>query len=177
MAEHSIVTGPEVSGIPGMDHIRRGHFKIPKGNHGAFKRDAIETEKIPQLNSLSGLSEDPSVWDCWGMKNNKHWSLPRQCPFGNTAPASPVGPRPWDGPWIGQLWVLSRTCSPFNSPTQPECQSNGSAEVDYGGLNEVTPLLRAGHAPGVETQLHCLSLTDPDCTGKGWVSRTFTAHW
>lgn len=29
-----------------------------------------------------------------------------------------------------------------------------------------SPLLGAGHAPGVEAQLHHLSWTDPDCTGK-----------
>lgn len=75
-----------------------------------------------------------------------------------------MGPHPWDGLWTGELGVLSKICSPFYSPTQPECQPNGKCRLT--GLNEVTPSLRAGRAPGVETQPHYWSWTDPDCTGK-----------
>ncbi|KAK4810593.1 hypothetical protein QYF61_007330 [Mycteria americana] len=56
-----IVTGPEAPCILGIDYLRRGYFKDPKGYRWAFGIAALETEEIKQLSTLPGLSEDPSV--------------------------------------------------------------------------------------------------------------------
>ncbi|KAK4810590.1 hypothetical protein QYF61_007327 [Mycteria americana] len=56
-----IVPGPEAPCIPGIDYLRRGYFKDPKGYRWAFGIAALETEEIKQLSTLPGLSEDPSV--------------------------------------------------------------------------------------------------------------------
>ncbi|KAK4810743.1 hypothetical protein QYF61_007717 [Mycteria americana] len=59
--KHPIVTGPEAPCILGIDYLRRGYFKDPKGYRWAFGIAALETEEIKQLSTLPGLSEDPSV--------------------------------------------------------------------------------------------------------------------
>ena len=59
--KHPIVTGPEAPCILGIDYLRRGYFKDPKGYRWAFGIAALETEEIKQLSVLPGLSEDPSV--------------------------------------------------------------------------------------------------------------------
>ncbi|KAK4811370.1 hypothetical protein QYF61_027599 [Mycteria americana] len=59
--KHPIVPGPETLCILGIDYLRRGYFKDPKGYWCAFDIAALSTEKIKQLSSLPGLSEDPSV--------------------------------------------------------------------------------------------------------------------
>ena len=59
--KHPIVTGPEAPCILGIDYLRRGYFKDPKGYRWAFGIAALSMEKIKQLSSLPGLSEDPSV--------------------------------------------------------------------------------------------------------------------
>ena len=59
--KHPIVTGPEAPCILGIDYLRRGYFKDPKGYRWAFGIAALETEGIEQLSTLPGLSEDPSV--------------------------------------------------------------------------------------------------------------------
>ncbi|KAK4830408.1 hypothetical protein QYF61_010939 [Mycteria americana] len=59
--KHPMVTGPEAPCILGIDYLRRGYFKDPKGYRWAFGIAALETEEIKQLSTLPGLSEDPSV--------------------------------------------------------------------------------------------------------------------
>ncbi|KAK4816834.1 hypothetical protein QYF61_023898 [Mycteria americana] len=60
--KHPIVTGPEVPCILGIDCLRRGYFKDPKGYRWAFGIAALEMEEIKQLSTLPGLlKEDPSV--------------------------------------------------------------------------------------------------------------------
>ncbi|GAB0209477.1 hypothetical protein GRJ2_003413400 [Grus japonensis] len=59
--KHPIVTGPEDPCILGIDYLRRGYFKDPKGYWWAFGIAALETEEIEPLSALPGLSEDPSV--------------------------------------------------------------------------------------------------------------------
>ena len=59
--KHPIVTGPEAPCILGIDYLRRGYFKDPKGYRWAFGIAALETEGIEQLSTLPGLSEDPSA--------------------------------------------------------------------------------------------------------------------
>ncbi|KAJ7407906.1 hypothetical protein WISP_124022 [Willisornis vidua] len=58
---HLIWTGPGALCILDIDHLRRGYFKDPKGHCWDFGRDAVKTEEIRQLNTLPGLSEDPSA--------------------------------------------------------------------------------------------------------------------
>ncbi|PKU32120.1 rna-directed dna polymerase from mobile element hypothetical protein [Limosa lapponica baueri] len=43
------------------DYLRRGYFKDPKGYQWAFGEAALSMEKIKQLSSLPGFSEDSSV--------------------------------------------------------------------------------------------------------------------
>ncbi|GAB0199240.1 hypothetical protein GRJ2_002389400 [Grus japonensis] len=59
--KHPIVTGPEAPCILGIDYLRKGYFKDPKGYRWAFGIAALEAEEIETLSSLPGLSEDPSV--------------------------------------------------------------------------------------------------------------------
>ncbi|RMC19769.1 hypothetical protein DUI87_03333 [Hirundo rustica rustica] len=56
--KHPIVTGPEAPCILGIDYLRNGYFKDPKGYRWAFGIAAVETEDIRQLNTLPGLSDD-----------------------------------------------------------------------------------------------------------------------
>ncbi|RMC19773.1 hypothetical protein DUI87_03337 [Hirundo rustica rustica] len=56
--KHPIVTGPEAPCILGIDCLRNGYFKDPKGYRWAFGIAAVETEDIRQLNTLPGLSDD-----------------------------------------------------------------------------------------------------------------------
>ena len=59
--KHPIVTGPGAPCILGIDYIRRGPFRDPKGYRWAFGITAVDTDNIKQLFVLPGLSEDPSV--------------------------------------------------------------------------------------------------------------------
>ena len=47
--------------ILGIDYLRRGYFKDPKGYRWAFGIAAVDTEVVKQLSVLPGLSEDPSA--------------------------------------------------------------------------------------------------------------------
>jgi len=44
--KHTIVTGPQAPCILGIDCLRRGYFKDPKGYRWAFGIAALETEEI-----------------------------------------------------------------------------------------------------------------------------------
>ena len=44
--KHATVTGPEAPCILGIDYLRRGYFKDPKGYWWAFGIAALETEEI-----------------------------------------------------------------------------------------------------------------------------------
>ena len=59
--KHPIVTGPEAPCILGLDSVRRGYFKNPKGYKWAFGVAALEMEEIKQLSTLLGLSKDPFI--------------------------------------------------------------------------------------------------------------------
>jgi len=59
--KYPIVTGPGAPCMLGIDSLRRGHFKDPKGYRWAFGIAAVDTDNIQQLSVLPGLSEDPSV--------------------------------------------------------------------------------------------------------------------
>ncbi|KAK4806825.1 hypothetical protein QYF61_005621 [Mycteria americana] len=72
-----IVTGPEAPCILGLDYLRRGYVKDPKGYWLAFGIAALEMEEIKQLSTLPSLSEDPSVvGPIWSVqKSNGEWRL------------------------------------------------------------------------------------------------------
>lgn len=59
--KHPIVTDVETRCILGMDYIRRGYFRDPKGYQWAFGVAAMDTERITQLSSLPIQSLSESV--------------------------------------------------------------------------------------------------------------------
>ncbi|KAK4812702.1 hypothetical protein QYF61_015021, partial [Mycteria americana] len=56
-----MVTGPEAPCILGIDSLRGGYFKDPKGYWWAFGVAAMDTENIKQLSTLPGLLKDASI--------------------------------------------------------------------------------------------------------------------
>ncbi|KAK4815633.1 hypothetical protein QYF61_005195 [Mycteria americana] len=153
--KHPMVTGPEAPCILGIDYLRRGYFKDPKGYRWPFGTAALETEEIKQLSTLPGLSEDPSVVGLLRVEEQQvpnattkvHWKQYRT----NRDSLIPIHKL------INQLesqGVISKTRSPFNSPIRPVQKSNGEwrLTVDYRGLNEVTPLLSAAVPDMLELQ-------------------------
>ena len=50
--KHPIVTGPGAPRILGIDYLRRGYFKDPKGYRWAFGIAAVDTEGVKQLSVL-----------------------------------------------------------------------------------------------------------------------------
>ncbi|GAB0176080.1 hypothetical protein GRJ2_000073200 [Grus japonensis] len=153
--KHTIVTGPEAPCILGIDYLRRGYFKDPKGYQWAFGIAALESEEIKQLSTLPGLSEEPSVV---GLLRVKEQQVPittttvhRQQYCTNRDSLVPIHKL------ICQLegqGVISRTHLPFNSPIWPVRKSNGEwrLTVDYRGLNEVTPPMSAAVPDMLELQ-------------------------
>ncbi|GAB0190200.1 hypothetical protein GRJ2_001485300 [Grus japonensis] len=153
--KHPIVTGPEAPCILGIDYLRRGYFKDPKGYRWAFGVATVNAEKIKQLSTLSGLSEDPFVVGLLQVEEQQvpiatrtvHW---RQY-HTNRDSLAPIHEL------IHQLenqGVISKTHSPFNSPIWPVQKSDGGwrLTVDYRGLNEVTPPLSAAVPDMLELQ-------------------------
>lgn len=118
--KHPTVTGLEAPYILGVDYLRRGYFKDPKGYRWAFAIAALSTEKIKQLSTLPSRLEDPSVVGLLRVKE-------QQVPVATTT----VHRRQYrthrdsliptckliDG--LEMQGVISKTHSPFNSPTQP----------------------------------------------------------
>ncbi|GAB0208355.1 hypothetical protein GRJ2_003301200 [Grus japonensis] len=153
--KHPIVTGPEAPCILGIDYLRKGYFKDPKGYRWAFGIAALEMEEIEPLSSLPGLSEDPSVVGLLRVEE-------QQVPIATTAVHRQQYRTNRDSlvpihKLIGQLegqGVISRTRSPFNSPIWPVWKSNGEwrLTVDYRGLNEVTPPMSAAVPDMLELQ-------------------------
>ncbi|GAB0189147.1 hypothetical protein GRJ2_001380000 [Grus japonensis] len=153
--KHPIVTGPEAPCILGIDYLRKGYFKDPKGYRWAFGIAALEAEEVEPLSSLPGLSEDPSVAGLLRAKEQVvpiatttvHWWQYRT----NRDSLVPIHKL------IRQLegqGVISRTHSPFNSPRWPVRKSNGEWRlmVDYHGLNEVTLPMSAAVPDMLELQ-------------------------
>ncbi|GAB0208781.1 hypothetical protein GRJ2_003343800 [Grus japonensis] len=153
--KHPIVTGPEAPCILGIDYLRKGYFKDPKGYRWAFGIAALEVEEIEPLSSLPGLSEEPSVV---GLLRVEEQQVPiatttvhRRKYRTNRDSLVPIHKL------IRQLegqGVISRTRSPFNSPIWPVRKSNGEwrLTVGYRGLNEVTPPMSAAVPDMLELQ-------------------------
>ncbi|KAK4810605.1 hypothetical protein QYF61_007342 [Mycteria americana] len=150
-----IVTGPDAPCILGIDYLRRGYFKDPKGYRWAFGIAALETEEIKQLSTLPGLSEDPSVLGLLRVEE-------QQVPIATTTvhrrqyrtnresliPIHKLIHR------LESQGVISKPRSPFNSPIWPVRKSNGEwrLTVEYRGLNEVRPPLNAAVPDMLELQ-------------------------
>ncbi|XP_071661606.1 uncharacterized protein [Patagioenas fasciata] len=153
--KHPIVTGPDAPCILGIDYLRRGYFKDPKGYRWAFGIAAVDTEKIEQLSDLPGLSDDPSVVGLLRVDDQQvptaTTTVHRRQYRTNRDSLIPIQKL------IRQLesqGVISKTRSPFNSPIWPVRKSSDEwrLTVDYRGLNEVTPPLSAAVPDMLELQ-------------------------
>ncbi|GAB0203394.1 hypothetical protein GRJ2_002805000 [Grus japonensis] len=148
--------------ILGIDYLRKGYFKDPKGYRWAFGIAALEVEEIEPLSSLPGLSEDPSVVGLLRVEE-------QQVPIATTTVHRWQYRTNRDSlvpihELIRQLegqGVISRTHSPFNSPIWPVRKSNGEwrLTVDYRGLNEATPPMTAAVPDMLELQYELESKT------------------
>ncbi|KAJ7396400.1 hypothetical protein BTVI_145480 [Pitangus sulphuratus] len=153
--KHPIVTGPGAPCILGIDYLRRGYCKDPKGYRWAFGVATVPTEKIKQLSTLPGLSEDPFIVGLLQAENQQvpiaTRSVDRWQYHINRDSIIPIHKL------IRRLekqGVISRTCSPFNNLIWPVRNSNGEwrLTVDYCGLNEVMLPLSAAVPDVVELQ-------------------------
>ncbi|KAK4810038.1 LOW QUALITY PROTEIN: hypothetical protein QYF61_005101 [Mycteria americana] len=153
--KHPIVTSPEASCKLGIDYLRRQYFKDPKGYRWAFGVATVNTEKIKQLSTLPGLSEDSFVVGLLQVEEQQvptatrtvHWQ--QYCT--NRDSLAPIHEL------ILQLesqGVISKTHSPFNSPIWPLQKSDGGwrLTVGYCGLNKATPPLSAAVPDMLELQ-------------------------
>ncbi|KAJ7414781.1 hypothetical protein BTVI_40228 [Pitangus sulphuratus] len=112
-----------------------------KGHPWAFGIAAVETERIKQLSTLPGLSENPSVVGllkveeqqvliatstvhCWQYQTDRDSMIPIHKMICE----------------LESQGVVNKNYSPFNSLICPVCKSDGEwrLTVDYRGLNEVT---------------------------------------
>ncbi|RMC19041.1 hypothetical protein DUI87_03645 [Hirundo rustica rustica] len=153
--KHPIVTGPEAPCILGIDYLRNGYFKDPKGYRWAFGIAAVETEDIRQLNTLPGLSDDSCAVGLLRVEE-------QQVPIATTTvhrrqyrtDRDSVTPIHEMIRKLESQGVVSKARSPFNSPIWPVRKSSGEwrLTVDYRALNEVTPPLSAAVPDMLELQ-------------------------
>ncbi|KAK4824819.1 hypothetical protein QYF61_019669 [Mycteria americana] len=132
--KHPIVTGPKAPCILGIDYLRRGYFKDPKGYWWAFGIAALEMEEIKQLSALPGLSEDPSVV---GLLRVEEQRVPI---------ATAMVHR--------QQYRTNRdSLIPIHKLILRKSNEEWRLTVDYRGLNEVTPPLSAAVPDMLELQI------------------------
>ncbi|RMB99569.1 hypothetical protein DUI87_23822 [Hirundo rustica rustica] len=153
--KHPIVTGPEAPCILGIDYLRNGYFKDPKGYRWAFGIAAVETEDIRQLSTLPGLSDDSCAVGLLRVEE-------QQVPIATTTvhrrqyrtDRDSVTPIHEMIQKLESQGVVSKARSPFNSPIWPVRKSSGEwrLTVDYRALNEVTPPLSAAVPDMLELQ-------------------------
>ncbi|RMB94007.1 hypothetical protein DUI87_29595 [Hirundo rustica rustica] len=154
--KHPIVTGSGAPCILGIDFLRNGYYKDSKGLRWAFGIAAVEAEGIKKLNTLPGLSENPSAV---GLLKEEEQRVP--------VATSTVHCRQH---WINRdamthihkmirelesQGVVSKTThSPFNSSIWPVRKSDREwrLTVDYRALNEVIPPLSAAVPDMLELQ-------------------------
>ncbi|RMC19580.1 hypothetical protein DUI87_03138 [Hirundo rustica rustica] len=152
---HPIVTGPEAPCILGIDFLRNGYFKDPKGFKWAFGIAAVETEGVKQLNTLPRLSENPSAVGLLKVEEQQvpiATSIVHRRQYRTTRDAViPIHKMIRE---LESQGVVSKTHSPFNSPIWPVRKSDGEwrLTVDYRALNEVTPPLSAAVPDMLELQ-------------------------
>ncbi|XP_056371387.1 uncharacterized protein LOC130266095 [Oenanthe melanoleuca] len=152
---YSIVTGPEAPCILGIDFLRSGYFKDPKGFKWAFGIAAVMAERIQQLNTLPGLCENPIAVGLLRVEEQRvpiATSIVHRRQYRTTRDAViPIHKMIRELECQG---VVSKTHSPFNSPIWPVRKSEGEwrLTVDYRALNEVTPPLSAAVPDMLELQ-------------------------
>ncbi|RMC19423.1 hypothetical protein DUI87_04034 [Hirundo rustica rustica] len=114
---HPIVTGPEAPCILGIDFLRNGYFKDPKGFRWAFGIAAVETGGVKQLNTLRGLSENPSAVGLQKVEEQQvpiATSIVHRRQYRTTRDAViPIHKMICE---LETQGVVSKTHSPFNSP-------------------------------------------------------------
>ncbi|RMC16943.1 hypothetical protein DUI87_06198 [Hirundo rustica rustica] len=153
--KHPIVTGPEAPCILGIDYLRSEYFKDPKGLRWAFGVATVVTEGIRQLNTLPGLSENPSAVGLLKVQEQRvpiATSIVHCRQYRTTRDAViPIHKMIQE---LESQGVVSKTHSPFNSPIWPVRKSEGEwrLTVDYRALNEVTPPLSAAVPDMLELQ-------------------------
>ncbi|RMC16748.1 hypothetical protein DUI87_06342 [Hirundo rustica rustica] len=141
--------------ILGIDYLRNGYFKDPKGYRWAFGIAAVETEDIRQLSTLPGLSDDSCAVGLLRVEE-------QQVPIATTTvhrrqyrtDRDSVTPIHEMIRKLESQGVVSKARSPFNSPIWPVRKSSGEwrLTVDYRALNEVTPPLSAAVPDMLELQ-------------------------
>ncbi|RMB97159.1 hypothetical protein DUI87_26443 [Hirundo rustica rustica] len=153
--KHPIVTGPEAPCILGIDCLRNGYFKDPKGYRWAFGIAAVETEDIRQLNTLPGLSDDSCAVGLLRVEEQQvpiatrtvhRWQY--HTDRDSVIPIHEMIRK------LESQGVVSKARSPFSSPIWPVCKSSGEWRLmmDYHALNEVTPPLSAAVPDMLELQ-------------------------
>ncbi|RMC03881.1 hypothetical protein DUI87_19634 [Hirundo rustica rustica] len=137
------------------DFLRNGYYKDSKGFRWAFGIAAVEAEGIKKLNSLPGLSENPSAV---GLLKVEEQQVPvatstvhRRQYRTNRDAVIPIHKMIRE---LESQGVVSKTHSPFNSPIWPVRKPDGEwrLTVDYRALNEVTPPLSAAVPDMLELQ-------------------------
>ncbi|RMC20506.1 hypothetical protein DUI87_01357 [Hirundo rustica rustica] len=153
--KHPIVTGPEAPCILGIDYLRSGYFEDLKGLRWAFGIAAVVTEGIKKLNTLPGLSENPSAVGLLKVQEQQvpiATSIVHCRQYRTTRDAViPIHKMIHE---LETQGVVSKTHSPFNSPIWPVRKSEGEwrLTVDYRALNEVKPPLSAAVPDMLELQ-------------------------
>ncbi|RMC20598.1 hypothetical protein DUI87_01450 [Hirundo rustica rustica] len=159
---HPIVTGPEAPCILGIDFLRNGYFKDPKGLRWAFGIAAVKTGGVKQLNTLPGRSENASAVGLLKVEEQQvpiATSTVHRQQYRTTRDAViPIHKMIRE---LETQGVVSKTHSPFNSPIWPVRKSDGGwrLTVDYRALNEVTPPLSAAVPDMLELQYELESKT------------------
>ncbi|RMB93035.1 hypothetical protein DUI87_30541 [Hirundo rustica rustica] len=151
---HPIVTGSEAPCILGVDFLRNGYFKDPKGFRWAFGIAAVETGGVKQFNTLPGLSENPSAVGLLKVEERvpiATSTVHRQQYGTNRDAVMPTHKMICE---LESQGVVSKTHSPFNSPIWPVRKPDREwrLTVDYRALNEVTPPLSAAVPDMLELQ-------------------------
>ncbi|RMC11058.1 hypothetical protein DUI87_12250 [Hirundo rustica rustica] len=124
--KHPIVTGPEAPCILGIDYLRSGYFKGPKGLSRTLK---VQEQQVPIATSIVHRQQYKTTRDAVIPIHKMIQELESQ-------------------------EVVSKTHSPFNSPIWPVHKSEGEwrMTVEYRALNEVTPPLSAAVPDMLELQ-------------------------
>ncbi|RMC16846.1 hypothetical protein DUI87_06099 [Hirundo rustica rustica] len=121
----------------------------------AFGIAAVEAEGNKKLNSLPGLSENPSAVGLLKVEEQRvpvaTSTVHRRQYRTNQDAVIPIHKMIRE---LESQGVVSKTHSPFNSPIWPVCKSDGEwrLTVDYRALNAVTPPLNAAVPDMLELQ-------------------------
>ncbi|RMC12507.1 hypothetical protein DUI87_10025 [Hirundo rustica rustica] len=124
--KHPIVTGSGAPCILGIDFLRNGYYKDSKGLRWAFGIAAVEAEGIKKLNSLPGLSENPSAVGLLKVEEQQFpvatSTVHRRQYRTNRDAVIPIHKMIRE---LESQGVVSKTHSPFNSPIWPVRKPDG----------------------------------------------------